>query len=298
MYLTSDGDLHKLLNYQGRRFDIKDVMGCFEKDDHAKIKLQKSNKGFVDLVGRRVSEKGYLVDAAMNIIDTQGRVIFNKCDLKNGEFPKIFPYTKFNIRNVMGDFDMNASGNPVLSKGKHGGFVDRQKRVVNQRGYFIDKEGNVIDYHGNPVFDKIILGKDGEIPPVFRTGLLKEETISNMSDLMNEIEKNTPMDNKPKRATHDEGETSMDSKMEDTPANYNVANQRFDGNNTKDQTATQDMVDEEDDDEYGAHMAPDDDDFNQGQNRKRKGKKKKKVTTVSVLPPTAREKNMAGAYGG
>lgn len=39
------------------------------------------------------------------------------------------------------------------------------------------------------VFDKVILGKDGEIPSVFRTGLLKQETASDLSDLMNEIEK-------------------------------------------------------------------------------------------------------------
>jgi len=100
-------------------------MGIFEKDKSSKILPQKSGKGLIDLLGRRVSEKGYLIDAAHNIIDVQQRVIFNKCDLKNGEFPKIFPFTKFNIRSIMGDFDMNATGNPVLSKGKHGGFVDR-----------------------------------------------------------------------------------------------------------------------------------------------------------------------------
>lgn len=119
------------MNYQGRRYDIKDVMGIFEKDENSKIRPQKGPKGFVDLLGRKVSERGYLIDGASNIIDVQQRVIFNKCDLKAGEFPKIFPFTKFNIRSIMGDFDMNSTGNPVLSKGKHGGFIDRQKRVVN-----------------------------------------------------------------------------------------------------------------------------------------------------------------------
>jgi hypothetical protein len=61
---------------------------------------------------------------------------------------------------------------------------------VNARGYLIDQDGNVIDVRGNLVFDKAILLKDGEIPPVFRTGLLKDDgTVSNMSELMNEIEK-------------------------------------------------------------------------------------------------------------
>jgi len=43
---------------------------------------------------------------------------------------------------------------------------------VNQKGYLIDSEGNVVDFNGNVVFDKVILGKDGDIPPVFRMGLL------------------------------------------------------------------------------------------------------------------------------
>ena len=30
--LTKEGDLHKLYNYSGKRFDIKDVMGIFDKD--------------------------------------------------------------------------------------------------------------------------------------------------------------------------------------------------------------------------------------------------------------------------
>jgi len=230
-HMQADGDLHKLLNYQGRRYDIKDVMGIFEKDDQSKICPQKSNKGLVDLLGRRVSDKGYLLDASDNVIDGQQRVIFMKCDLKAGEFPKIFPFTVFNLRAILGDFDTNSSGSPILSKGRDGGFIDCQKRTVNVRGYLIDQAGNIIDTRGNLVFDKAILGKDGDIPPVFRTGLLKDDgTVSNMSDLMNEIEKNvgpTTTDdqaNRPTKRGQEEGETSMDSQMEDTPANYNLAN--------------------------------------------------------------------------
>ena len=44
----------------------------------------------------------------------------------------------------------------------------------------------------------------------------------------------------------DDGETSLDSQMEDTPANYNNANQRFDG----EQRATETV---EEDAEYGEH---------------------------------------------
>lgn len=67
----------------------------------------------------------------------------------------------------------------------------------------------MIDQKGLIVFDKPVLCKDGEIPAVFRTGLLKNETLSNMSDLMNEIEHESNQDARP--AAEREGETSMDS---------------------------------------------------------------------------------------
>lgn len=183
-----------MLNYQGRRYDIKDVMGIFEKDTNSKIRPQKSNnKGLVDLLGRRVTEKGYLIDAQGNIIDSSNKVVFNACDLKGGEFPKIFSFTKFNVKAITGDFDLNATGQPVLSKGKHGGFQDKKTRIVNQKGYLIDKDGNVIDYRGSLVFDKAVLEKNGEIPPVFRTGVLKENTVDNVDDLITDFEKTMPV---------------------------------------------------------------------------------------------------------
>lgn len=40
------------------------------------------------------------------------------------------------------------------------------------------------------MFSKDILDSDGEIPEVFRTGLLKSDTASSLSRLMSEIEKN------------------------------------------------------------------------------------------------------------
>lgn len=86
--------------------------------------------------------------------------------------------------------------------------------------------------------------------------------------------------------------------MEDTPANYNMANQRFDsdGNN-------QPIPEDE---EGGEHMAPSDFSDQEDpavliQKKKQKPKKKKKkakLQTIEFLEPTNREKNMAGAYGG
>jgi hypothetical protein len=131
-----------------------------------------------------------LIDALGNVIDKDGKKIFDKKHLKNGEIPKILPFTKFNIKNVMGDFEMDPLGTPILDKNKQGQLIDRDGRRVNERGYLIDPYGNVIDKYGKPMFDKEILDSEGEIPKVFRTGLLKSETASSLSRLMSEIEKN------------------------------------------------------------------------------------------------------------
>ena len=162
--------MQKLLNYSGKRFDVKDVMGVFDKDANGNILMQRAQDGshFVDNVGRRVNEKGYLTDADGNIIDREGKRIFVKEHLKNGEFPKIFLFTKFNIDNITGDFEMSPLSEPILEKDKDGNFIDRKGRRVNARGYLIDNEGNVIDKRGKRMFDKVVLGPDGEIPKIFR----------------------------------------------------------------------------------------------------------------------------------
>ena len=104
-------------------------------------------------------------------------------------------------------------------------------------------------------------------------------------------------DNAFDRLKREDGDTSVDSKMEDTPANYNMANQRFDSE------GNQQPIPE--DEEGGEHMAPSDfsdqDDpavLIQKKKQKPKKKKKPKMQTIEFLEPTKREKNMAGAYGG
>ena len=169
-----DGDLQKLLNYAGKRFDVKDVIGVFDKDPQGNIIIQRGEGDvMLDNVGRRVNDKGYLVDAVGNIIDREGKRIFAKEHLKNNEFPKIFLFTKFNVDNITGDFEMNPLSEPILEKDSHGNFIDRRGRIVNARGYLIDSEGNVIDKRGKRMFDKIVLTPEGDIPKIFRMQILK-----------------------------------------------------------------------------------------------------------------------------
>lgn len=92
------------------------------------------------------------------------------------------------------------------------------------------------------MFENIVLDPEGDIPQVFRTGLLKSDTASSLSRLMSEIVRNQSSDfdqeerameqaiEEMKRGENGSGDTSVDSMMGDTPANYNIANQRFDQN--------------------------------------------------------------------
>jgi len=59
----NDEDIHKLFNYNGKRFDIKDVMGQFDKDQNGNIVPQNNGNGkLLDNLGRLVNDKGYLID--------------------------------------------------------------------------------------------------------------------------------------------------------------------------------------------------------------------------------------------
>ncbi len=87
---------------------------------------------------------------------------------------------------------MDPLGNPILDKGPQGELLDRQGKRVNQKGYLIDQSGNLLDKNGKIMFEKDILDAEGEIPKVFRTGLLKTDSGSSLSRLMSEIEKNQP----------------------------------------------------------------------------------------------------------
>ena len=92
----------KLYNYQGKRFDIKNIMGIMSKDENGNIMpIQNKDGHLEDNTGQRVNERGYTVDRNGNIIDPSNqRVLWLAKHLKNGEFPKIFPYTKFNIKQI------------------------------------------------------------------------------------------------------------------------------------------------------------------------------------------------------
>ena len=137
----------------------------------------------VDKLGRPVNQKGYLVDKDGNVISSEGgKVMFENYTLsKDGEIPKLFSFLKFNLDEVRGDYEMDPLGNPMLTKGKDGTFLDTKGRKVNDKGYLVDDTGNVVNKRKQKVFGKTLLEEDGEVPKVFRAGLLRKDTYDSFS---------------------------------------------------------------------------------------------------------------------
>lgn len=120
----------KLYSYSGKRFDIHEVMGVLDRDPSGKLMFLRSEneqgKGTViDKAGNLVNNKGYIVNERGDICSRQGPVLFRKETLANGEFPKFFPFSRFNIKTVMGDFDLDPEGVPVLERRPNGDLVDK-----------------------------------------------------------------------------------------------------------------------------------------------------------------------------
>ena len=59
-------------------------MGQFEKDQNGLIIPCSSQSGLVDNLGKRVNERGYLIDEHGNIIDISGKQLWKVTDLKSG----------------------------------------------------------------------------------------------------------------------------------------------------------------------------------------------------------------------
>jgi len=143
------GDLPKLFNYNGKKFDIKDVIGRVNVDRKGNLQHQMDKKGnIIDNIGRSINSKGYLVDEFGNVIDNDAKIIFEKRHLLEDEIPKIFPFTRFNIKSVMGDFEVDPLGNPILENLGDGQYRDQKGQAVNAKGYLVDKNGNIINKNG------------------------------------------------------------------------------------------------------------------------------------------------------
>lgn len=120
--------------------------------------------------------------------------------------------------------------------------MDKKSRKVNAKGYLIDNEGNILDQRGNRVFDCDLIDDTGEIPKVFRLGLLRSDSTTSLNRFLDELENikhNLGLDEEPDSAFEEEEKLLMEtsdienkshqtsennSAMGDRPSNYNTAN--------------------------------------------------------------------------
>ena len=100
---------------------------------------------------------------------------------KDNEIPKFFPFLKFNVDDIKGDYEMDPLGNPMLQRNRSGELTDNKGRRVNEKGYLIDDIGNIKNKRGYKVFGKFLMEDDGEIPKVFRTGVFRKDTIDSFN---------------------------------------------------------------------------------------------------------------------
>ena len=188
------GLLPKLYNYYGKTFELQEVMGVFDRDSQGAIQLllgrdEAGKDVYVDKAGFMVNKKGYIVTRDGHVCTREGKVLFLRAQLKNGEFPKIFPFTRFNINRILGDIEMDPGGQPILSRNAHGQLVDKQGRAVTAKGYLVDYKGNVVDVRGKLVFEKALLEHNGDIPEIFRSNILRSDSQSSLSRFMSEIDR-------------------------------------------------------------------------------------------------------------
>ena len=157
-------------------------MGNLDKDRSGNIIIRRDkDNNMVDKKGRRINSKGYLIDEQGNVINKDGKIMFENFALsKDNEIPKLFPFLKFNIDDIKGDYEMDPLGNPMLQKTRDGNLVDTKGRRVNDKGYLLDENGDIRNKRGYKVFNQNLL-EEGDIPKVFRTGLLRKDTYDSFS---------------------------------------------------------------------------------------------------------------------
>ena len=187
-----DKQLPMLYNYLGDKFSIFDVMGCLALDSKHQLVFGESKRNpqsKVDLGGHLVSEKGYLTNEDGDIVNRKGAVVFSARDLKSGEFPKIFHFSRFELKNIQGTYKKNTENTPILFTFPDGSLKDDNAKTVNQRGFLADDQGNIVDLHGNIMFENDLISNELKLPYVLsKRKLVRQDSGDDISDLLQQIE--------------------------------------------------------------------------------------------------------------
>ena len=115
-----------------RTFNENDILGEFDRDEKGNIVLLQDEAGqYIDKLGRKVNERGYLLDpkGTGDIVENmKNQKMFSKSDLdERGEVPAPYYVEKhnFNPLGLKGDFDHDKTGKPIFLKGPKGELLDK-----------------------------------------------------------------------------------------------------------------------------------------------------------------------------
>ena len=158
-----------------RKFNENDILGNLDRDEKGNIMVicaDEATGKFVDKDGRPTNHRGYLInpDTGDVINNLNGQKMFSKSELdERGEVPAPFSFEKYNFNphEIRGDFDYDRNGNPRIMKDGAGNYCDKRGDLVSARGYKIDHNGHIIDYHGRKKFDITQIQADGDLPKLY-----------------------------------------------------------------------------------------------------------------------------------
>lgn len=76
---------------------------------------------------------------------------------------------RFNVNDILGDFDRDDKGHPLFLQDNKGELVDKEGSRVNEKGYLVDpKNGDILTKkEGKKVFGNEELDEQGELPHPF-----------------------------------------------------------------------------------------------------------------------------------
>lgn len=160
-------------------------MGNFDRDWSGQI-IDRDNVlracHFEDKDGNVVNERGYLIDEDTGDVRSKYTfdVVFKDYNLigvdggPNVELPLPFRVERhnFNPQQCIGNFDWDfnektRTDKPRVLIDKNGNRIDKNLRKVNQAGWLVDGDGNIIDNTGKVKFIRAQLDDKGEIPKLF-----------------------------------------------------------------------------------------------------------------------------------
>mmetsp|Transcript_32745 Transcript_32745/g.31978 ORF Transcript_32745/g.31978 Transcript_32745/m.31978 type:complete len:132 (-) Transcript_32745:1416-1811(-) len=125
--LDDKGDLPAPFSIEKYNFNPLEILGNLKLNPQT-LRPEHLPNDLKDKNGKDVNRSGFLVDKDGNLTDRAGRKIFDRRLLgKKDDMPNLLNYRgkKFDVRDVVGDFDRDPEGNAIIKRDVMGGYKDK-----------------------------------------------------------------------------------------------------------------------------------------------------------------------------